>query len=46
MTADADRAIQAVLARLVREQPTLTDVDRRLMDAFERLMLGQPEITD
>lgn len=46
MTADTDRSVQAVLARLVRDHPTLTDVDRRLMGAFERLMLGHPEITD
>lgn len=46
MTIDTDRAVQAALARLARQNPTLTDVDSRLMDAFERLMLGRPEITD
>jgi hypothetical protein len=46
MTADTDRATQAIFARLIREHPALTDTDRRLMNAFERLMLGRPEITD
>jgi hypothetical protein len=46
MTTDTDRVVQAILARLAREYPALTDIDRRLMSAFERLMLGRPEITD
>jgi FtsZ-binding cell division protein ZapB len=45
-TNSSDRTVQAALARLAREHPDLTDVDRRLVDAFERLMLDRPEITD
>lgn len=46
MTADAINVVQAVFARLARDHPDITDIDRRLMTAFERLMLGRPEITD
>jgi hypothetical protein len=45
LTADTITVVQAVFARLAREQPDLTDTDRRLMTAFEGLMLGRPEIT-
>lgn len=46
MTADTDRIVQAAFAKLTREHPSLTTIDRQLMDAFERLMLGRPEISD
>ncbi|MEU9888452.1 hypothetical protein [Sphaerisporangium sp. NPDC051011] len=45
-TRDSDRHLQAVFARLTRDNPGLAELDRRLMDTFERLMLGRPELTD
>jgi hypothetical protein len=46
MTTDTDRIVQAALARLTRDHPELTAVDRQLVDGFERLMLGRPEVSD
>jgi hypothetical protein len=46
MTADTDRIIQPALARLSRNHPDLTAVDRQLTEAFERLMLGRPDVSD
>ncbi|MFE9765904.1 hypothetical protein ACFYPC_15485 [Streptomyces sp. NPDC005808] len=40
------RAARTAFARLARENPGLTDIDRKVMRAFEQLMLGRPEITD
>ncbi|MFE9925743.1 hypothetical protein ACFYQA_30510 [Streptomyces sp. NPDC005774] len=40
------RAARTAFARLARENPGPTDIDRRIMRAFEQLMLGRPEITD
>ncbi|WP_447039297.1 hypothetical protein [Streptomyces sp. DSM 118878] len=40
------RAARTAFARLARENPALTDIDRKIMHAFEQLMLGRPEITD
>ena len=46
-SADADRIVQGLQARLARSHPaSLTDIDRRLVAAFERLTLGRPELTD
>ena len=45
-TTSSDRTIQATFARLTRENPNLTELDRRIINAFERLMLGQPQLTD
>jgi hypothetical protein len=46
MSTETINVVQALFARLARDQPDLTDIDRRLMTAFERLMIGRPEITD
>jgi len=46
MSTETIHVVQALFARLARDHPDLTDIDRRLMTAFERLMLGRPEITD
>lgn len=46
MNSKNEQITSAVFARLTREHPMLSMLDRRLMDAFERLMLGHPEITD
>lgn len=46
MNSDTAAPINDVLARLVRNQPSLSDLDRNLISAFERLMAGQPAITD
>jgi hypothetical protein len=40
------RTVRTAFARLTRENPDLTDIDRKIMCAFEQLMLGRPEITD
>jgi hypothetical protein len=40
------RAARTAFARLARENPGPTDIDRKIMRAFEQLMLGRPEITD
>ncbi|WP_351227929.1 hypothetical protein [Streptomyces sp. NPDC002133] len=40
------RAARTAFARLARDNPGLTDIDRKIMRAFEQLMLGRPEITD
>lgn len=49
MTDSTDETLQAVRTaffRLARENPSLTDIDHKIMRAFEQLMLGRPEITD
>ncbi|GGT26189.1 hypothetical protein GCM10010254_53290 [Streptomyces chromofuscus] len=49
MTDSTDETLPAVhtaFVRLARENPGLTDIDRKIMRVFEQLMLGRPEITD
>lgn len=38
--------IRSAFARLTRDRPSLSELDRALMAAFERLMQGRPEVTD
>jgi hypothetical protein len=38
--------IRSAFARLTRDQPALSDLDRTVMAAFERLMQGRPSVTD
>lgn len=45
-TAPTNVPITDMLARLVRDHPELTDLDRNLIAAFERLMANRPAITD